>query len=80
LFHVPGVAENEELITKTPNLREDLSVLMKVRLNFFVLVTAFFGYLLARKGMPMEWATLFHTLLGTAAAAFGSAFKNRIPS
>jgi protoheme IX farnesyltransferase len=73
-----GVEEKEELITKTPNLREDLSVLMKVRLNLFVLVTAFFGYLLARKGMPMEWATLFHTLIGTAAAAFGSAAFNQL--
>ena len=51
---------------------------MKVRLNFFVLVTALFGYLLARKGMPMEWATLFHTLIGTAAAAFGSAAFNQL--
>lgn len=72
------VQEDEELITKTPSLREDLGVLMKVRLNFFVLITAFFGYLLARKGMPMEWATLFHTLVGTAAAAFGSAAFNQL--
>jgi protoheme IX farnesyltransferase len=73
-----GVEEKQELITKIPKLREDLSVLMKVRLNFFVLVTALFGYLLARKGMPMEWATLFHTLIGTAAAAFGSAAFNQL--
>ncbi|MFD2256618.1 heme o synthase [Luteolibacter algae] len=70
--------ENEENITKPPTFREDLTVLMKVRLNFFVLVTTFFGYLLARKGMPMEWGILIHTLLGTAAAAFGSAAFNQL--
>ncbi len=53
-------------------------MLMKVRLNFFVLVTTFFGYLLARKGLPMEWTTLFHTIIGTAAAAFGSAAFNQL--
>ena len=67
-----------EEIPKTPNLSQDLSVLMKVRLNFFVLVTALFGYLLARKGLPLEWDILFHTLLGTAAAAFGSAAFNQL--
>jgi len=73
------VPETEEEITgKPPTLSQDLTVLMKVRLNFFVLVTTFFGYLLARKGMPMEWATLFHTIIGTAAAAFGSAAFNQL--
>jgi len=76
---VPPVPETEEEITgKPPTLSQDLTVLMKVRLNFFVLVTTFFGYLLARKGMPMEWATLFHTIIGTAAAAFGSAAFNQL--
>jgi protoheme IX farnesyltransferase len=70
--------ETKPEINKTPKLREDLTILMKVRLNFFVLVTTFFGYLLARKGMPMEWGTLFHTLIGTAAAAFGSAAFNQL--
>lgn len=53
-------------------------MLMKVRLNFFVLGTTFFGYLLARKGMAMEWDVLFHTIIGTAAAAFGSAAFNQL--
>lgn len=61
-----------------PTLGQDLGVLMKVRLNFFVLVTTFFGYLLARKGVAMEWDILFHTLIGTAAAAFGSAAFNQL--
>ena len=77
--HAAAVPGNEEQITqKPPNLRQDLTVLMKVRPNFFVLVTTFFGYLLARKGMPMEWMTLVHVLIGTAAAAFGSAAFNQL--
>jgi len=78
ILHVPAVPETEEEIIKAPTLSQDLSVLMKVRLNFFVLVTTFFGYLLARKGLSMEWAILFHTLIGTAAAAFGSAAFNQL--
>ena len=70
--------ETEIITPKPPNLRQDLTVLMKVRLNFFVLVTTFFGYLLARKGSSMEWMVLFHTLVGTAAAAFGSAAFNQL--
>ncbi|WP_411827490.1 heme o synthase [Luteolibacter sp. AS25] len=76
-----GVAEEEEKldeILKPPTLSQDLTVLMKVRLNFFVLVTTFFGYLLARKGLSMDWMILVHTLIGTAAAAFGSAAFNQL--
>ena len=78
MLQVHAVPETEEKIIETPTLSQDLGVLMKVRLNFFVLVTAFFGYLLARKGESMEWVTLFHTLIGTAAAAFGSAAFNQL--
>jgi protoheme IX farnesyltransferase len=78
LLQVRAVPETEEKIMETPTLGQDLGVLMKVRLNFFVLVTTFFGYLLARKGVSMEWDILFHTLIGTAAAAFGSAAFNQL--
>ncbi len=61
-----------------PGLRQDLMVLMKVRLNFFVLVTTFFGFLLYSRGIDMNWMRLFHTILGTAAAAFGSAAFNQL--
>lgn len=61
-----------------PGLRQDLAVLMKVRLNFFVLVTAFFGFLLASRGGCVEWMKLLHTILGAAAAAFGSAAFNQL--
>jgi protoheme IX farnesyltransferase len=62
----------------TPGLRQDLAVLMKVRLNFFVLITTFFGFLLASRGHEFQWWRLIHTLIGTAAAAFGSAAFNQL--
>ena len=61
-----------------PGLRQDLLVLMKVRLNFFVLITTFFGFLLYCRGVEMNWMKLLHTILGTAAAAFGSAAFNQL--
>lgn len=70
-------AETAAVVSK-PRLREDLAVLMKVRLNFFVLVTAFFGYVLASRGGTFEWMRLLHTILGAAAAAFGSAAFNQL--
>ncbi len=76
-------AQNEpepaaEPLLPVPGLRQDLAVLMKVRLNIFVLVTAFFGFLLASRGGPLDWVKLLNTLLGTAAAAFGSAAFNQL--
>ncbi len=68
----------EEAIAPTPGLRQDLAVLMKVRLNFFVLVTTFFGFLLASKGGEMHWMKLLHTIIGAAMAAFGSAAFNQL--
>lgn len=53
-------------------------VLMKVRLNFFVLVTTFFGFLLYSRGVEMNWMRLLNTILGTAAVAFGSAAFNQL--
>lgn len=61
-----------------PGLRQDLAVLMKFRLNFFVLVTTFFGFILASRGGEVEWMKLVHTILGAAAAAFGSAAFNQL--
>lgn len=63
----------------SPGLRQDLMVLMKVRLNFFVLVTTFFGFLLYSHGPEgVKWMKLLHTILGTGAAAFGSAAFNQL--
>ncbi|NJM38933.1 MAG: UbiA family prenyltransferase, partial [Akkermansiaceae bacterium] len=44
----------------------------------FVLITTLFGFLLYSRGMEMQWMKLVHTLLGTAAAAFGSAAFNQL--
>lgn len=68
----------EEPIPAPPGLRQDLMVLMKVRLNFFVLVTTFFGFLLYSRGVDMNWMKLLHTIVGTGAAAFGSAAFNQL--
>ena len=67
-----------EPLPPPPGLRQDLAVLMKVRLNFFVLVTTFFGFLLYSRGHEMDWMRLLHTILGTAAAAFGSSAFNQL--
>ena len=68
----------EETAAPTPGLRQDLAVLMKVNLNLFVLITTFFGFILASRGGDIHWMKLVHTILGTAAAAFGSAAFNQI--
>ena len=60
---------------------KDLQVLTKVRLNTFVLITTLFGFYLAAKGlggMAGKWMLLVHTLVGTAACAFGSAAFNQL--
>jgi len=70
-------ASGEFAPSPPPGLRQDLAVLMKVRLNFFVLVTTFFGFLLY-SGSEIHWIKLLHTLIGTAAVAFGSAAFNQL--
>lgn len=62
-------------------LAKDLQVLTKLRLNTFVVITTFFGFYLASKelgGVSGRWWLLVHTLVGTAAAAFGSAAFNQL--
>lgn len=72
-----------EAQTETPTLREDLAVLIKLRLNTFVLITAFFGFLIATISISAGWGwerllLLVHTLVGTAAAAFGASVFNQL--
>ena len=76
--HTEAAGPEPEATPPTPGLRQDLAVLMKVRLNFFVLVTAFFGFLLASRGGSLDWIKLVHTIFGAAAAAFGSAAFNQL--
>jgi heme o synthase len=74
----PPIEKAETEVIAIPGLRQDLAVLMKVRLNFFVLVTTFFGFLLASRGGDIQWMKLAHTIIGTALAAFGSAAFNQL--
>lgn len=74
---------SESTSDATPSLKDDLSTLIKLRLNTFVLITAFFGYLLGWKtsgvGYTGEAAwQLIHTILGTALSAFGAAVFNQV--
>lgn len=64
-----------------PGLAKDLQVLTKLRLNTFVLITTLFGFFLGALefgGMSGRWWLLLHTLVGTAACAFGSAAFNQL--
>ena len=65
-----------------PTLRGDLATLTKVNLNTFVVITTLFGYLLGARYFHGSWLhdgwLLFHTLLGTACTAFGSAAFNQL--
>ncbi|MDG0994778.1 MAG: heme o synthase [Akkermansiaceae bacterium] len=67
---------------KPASLRGDLAMLTKVNLNTFVVITTVFGYLLASRYFHGAWMhdgwLLFHTVLGTACTAFGSAAFNQL--
>ncbi len=72
-----------ESIPQVVTFREDFMVLTKIRLNTFVLITTFFGFILATMSVGTSWTgdhfwMLFHTVLGTGAAAFGSAAFNQL--
>lgn len=75
---VAGTETSVDEASVTPGLRQDLAILMKVKLNIFVLVTAVFGYILASMGESMHWMGLVHMVIGVAAAAFGSAAFNQL--
>lgn len=71
-----------DVVETSPTLRSDLATLVKLRLNTFVLLTTFFGYFLAVKSgggwtLDASWK-LVHTLIGTAAAAFGASVFNQL--
>lgn len=67
-----------EVTGEDPGWRSDLAVLTKLRLNVFVLITAFFGFLLGSRGLGFDGWRMLHMLVGTAAAAFGSAAFNQL--
>ena len=76
------MARKEKKNDMPPSLREDLSTLTKVNLNTFVVITTLFGYLLGAKYFHGSWFydgwLLFHTVLGTACTALGSAAFNQL--
>jgi heme o synthase len=69
---------NDQPSPNSGMFRQDLAVLTKVRLNTFVLVTTFFGYYLASRTHGWNGMVFLHTVIGTAAAAFGSAAFNQL--
>jgi protoheme IX farnesyltransferase len=73
-----SLPEDSPAIPENPGFRKDLAALTKVGLNVFVLITTFFGYLLATRSGGFHFWTLVNTLVGTAAAAFGSAAFNQL--
>ena len=76
------MARKERKNDSPPTLRDDLVTLTKVNLNTFVVITTLFGYLLSAKYFHGAWLhdgwLLFHTLLGTACTALGSAAFNQL--
>ena len=76
-------AEENPEAKEAPTLRSDIASLIKLRLNIFVLITTFFGFLIATLSVEDRWQLsrlwlLIHTMIGTAASAFGSAVFNQL--
>jgi len=86
IYHSPfsgaGSADLSEEVAveeaKAPSLSKDLQTLVKARLNVFVLITTFFGYAIARKGLAWDGMLLLHLVLGTGACAFAAAVFNQL--
>ncbi len=70
--------QSVEEVAVTPSLWEDIKVLVKARLNLFVVITTFFGYAIACRAGGWDFWILLHLLLGTTACAFGSAVFNQL--
>lgn len=69
--------ERQESVFRS--VREDFVVLTKARLSILVVLTSVFGYFVATKGSDtFSWGLLFHLVLGTTLAAFGSAVFNQL--
>ncbi|NOY00625.1 MAG: protoheme IX farnesyltransferase [Verrucomicrobia bacterium] len=74
--------EGEQEVTESSGasrVREDLMTLTKARLSALVVMTTFFGYLLAARTYgTFSWGILGHTIFGTLLTAFGSAAFNQV--
>jgi protoheme IX farnesyltransferase len=68
--------ENSNLAPSRHGVIADLAELVKARLTLLVLLTTAVGFYLG-SGSPINYAALFHVVLGTAAAAAGAAALNQ---
>lgn len=82
LPNFPMARKRSKKPEKPPTWRSDLAILTKLNLNTFVLITTLFGFLLGSRYFYGVWLhdgwLLWHTLLGTACTAFGSAAFNQL--
>ncbi len=74
--HAPPLEQRQLPVAPEFSLASDLSELTKARLTVMVLLTTLAGFCLAHRG-AFEWATLLHTLTGTALVAVCSSILNQ---
>src|SRR5947199_9900693 len=68
--------EDPNLAASRNRLVADLAELVKARLTLLVLLTTAVGFYIGSES-PINYATLFHVVFGTAAAAAGAAALNQ---
>ena len=68
--------ENPNLAASRNRVVADLAELVKARLTLLVLLTTAVGFYIGSES-PINYATLFHVVFGTAAAAAGAAALNQ---
>src|SRR5437762_13015025 len=71
-----AIVDNPTVAPSPPNFVSDLAELVKARLTLLVLLTTAVGFYLGSES-PIDYRALFHTVLGTAAAAAGAAALNQ---
>src|SRR5215472_10321246 len=71
-----AIVDNATVESSRPSLVSDLAELVKARLTLLVLLTTAVGFYLGSES-PIDYRALFHTVLGTAAAAAGAAALNQ---
>src|SRR5215469_899945 len=71
-----AAVENPSVAAPRPSFVSDLAELVKARLTLLVLLTTAVGFYLGSES-PVDYRALFHSVLGTAAAAAGAAALNQ---
>src|SRR5690242_12130567 len=71
-----ATVQNRSVAISRHSLAGDVAELIKARLTLLVLLTTAVGFYLAADS-PIDYTALFHTVLGTAAAAAGAAALNQ---